>query len=353
MELLILNTELTAVAVLDTFESLIWTDRYCAYGDFEIYTKATDYTLSTLLPDFYMYNIESDHVMVIENREVKFDVEDGSVLIVRGRSIESVLDRRIIWSQTVLSGSLQNGIKKLLDENAISPTISDRTIPNLTFQLSTDPVITSLLVDAQFTRTNLYESIKKLCESVNIGFKITLSDDLESFVFKLYSGLDRSYAQTTNSYVVFSRKFENLTSSNYKENMSAYKNLTVVAGEGEGDARITKIVGSGAGISRREMYTDARDLSQTVDEVLISESEYMSHLEQRGIEDLSEKGLEQSFEGAVDITRMFKYRKDFFMGDIVTLQSDYNIEGRARITEMIRSQNLSGIDVYPTFNIII
>ena len=37
MELLVLNTTFESIAVVDTYDSLIWTDRYNAYGDFEIF----------------------------------------------------------------------------------------------------------------------------------------------------------------------------------------------------------------------------------------------------------------------------------------------------------------------------
>lgn len=39
MELIVLDTSLKMLSVLDTFESLIWTERYSAYGDFEVYTN--------------------------------------------------------------------------------------------------------------------------------------------------------------------------------------------------------------------------------------------------------------------------------------------------------------------------
>ena len=40
------------------------------------------------------------------------------------------------------------------------------------------------------------------------------------------------------------------------------------------------------------------------------------------------------------------------MGDIVQLVSEYGIEGKARVAELIRSQSTDGIDVYPTFTMI-
>ena len=37
MEIYVLNTNFESVAVVDEFESLIWTDRYDEAGDFELY----------------------------------------------------------------------------------------------------------------------------------------------------------------------------------------------------------------------------------------------------------------------------------------------------------------------------
>jgi hypothetical protein len=353
MELMILNQNLQGIYVMDVFESVIWTERYSGYGDFEIYTKVTDDMIAVLQPGNYIFNVESGYVMVIEDRELDFTLEDGHRFLVKGRSVESLLDRRIIWYQTALTGDLQNGIERLLNENLISPTLPERAMSMVSFEPSVDLEITNLTVDAQFTRTNLYESIKKLCDANDLGFKMELSVNLDSFVFSLYKGADRSYNQSSNPFVVFSRNFDNLISSKYVENMSTYKNVTVSAGEGEGDARITKVVGDASGVERREMYTDARDISKTIDGVTLSDEDYLAQLEHRGMEDLIENKMETTFEGVVDVTRMLKYGQDFFLGDIVQLVGEYGIEGRARITEMIISQNLNGSEIHPTFEIIL
>jgi hypothetical protein len=294
--------------------------------------------------------------MVIEDVEIKYDVEDGSSLIVKGRSAESILDRRIIWTQTVLTGSLQNGIKSLIDNNIISPTDTDRTIPNFVFELSTDPVITALTVDAQYMRDNLYEVIFKLCEVNNIGFKLTLDEITNNLTFKLYAGADRSYSQSTNAYVVYSRGFDNLISSEYKKLSSKYKNFALVAGEeieggGEED-RMTTMVGTTTGMSRKEIYVNASDSSQIVDDVELTDEQYLLQLGQRGLEKLAENNLETSFDCEVDQNASFTYGEDFFLGDIVQLETEYNISGRARVTEIIRSQNNNGINMYPTFDML-
>lgn len=118
-------------------------------------------------------------------------------------------------------------------------------------------------LEAQYTGDNLYDVIQKICEEQGIGFKITLNDE-KQFVFELYAGSDRSYDQTENPYVIFSPKFENIINSNYIESKASLKTVTLVGGEGEGADRRYTTVGGGSGLNRRELFTDARDISSNV-----------------------------------------------------------------------------------------
>lgn len=351
MELLVLNTNFEAVGIVDSFESLIWTERYNGYGDFEVCLPVNDEMLSLLQEDYYLWINESTWVMIIEDLKITTDAENVNRLIVTGRSIESILDRRIIWDQTILTGDFQTGILKLLNENVISPSISDRTIANFIFEASTDPLITDLTIDAQFTRPNLYESIQALCVANNVGFGITLSAT-NQFVFKLYAGADRSYDQIVNPYLVFSPNFDNILNSQYAKSKKSSRTLTVVAGEGEGIDRKTTVVGSGTSLARRELYTDARDLSMKTDGGYMSDADYLAQLVQRGTEDLSKYIVQQAFEGQADTTNMFTYGEDFFLGDVVQIDSGYGISAKSRVMELIRSQSTTGIEVYPTFTMV-
>lgn len=349
MSVFVLDTNFQSVGVVDVFNSFLWTDRYYKYGDFEIYTEANAEILELLKEDYYLWYSNSEHVMIIEDFEVSSDTEEGTKFIHKGRSLESILDRRIIWSQTTLTGNLQNGIKKLLNENVISPSNADRKIPNFIFQDSTDPAITELTLEAQYTGDNLYDVVSSVCNDKKIGFKVLLNDQ-NQFVFSLYAGKDRSYKQDTNPYVVFSPDFDNMINSNYIRSKKTYKNVTLVAGEGEGSSRKTVSVGSGSGLERRELYTDARDLSTTTsDGGTISTSEYNNQLTQRGNEKLADYPISESFEGESDTTRMFVFKEDFDIGDIVQNKNEYGQEGRSIVSEMIFSQDEEGFLSYPTF----
>lgn len=107
MNPVILDTSLNNVAVLDTFESLIWTERYSAHGDFELYTGVDETILKNVKEDFYVWLKESEQTMIIEDLQVETDIENGNYVTITGRSLESILDRRIIWNQTILNGNFQ------------------------------------------------------------------------------------------------------------------------------------------------------------------------------------------------------------------------------------------------------
>lgn len=351
MNLTILNTSLDAVAIVDVYESLIWTERYDKCGDFELRLPVSAEALTYFKQDCYVMSPDSEHLMIIEKILINADVENGNYLTVSGRSIESILDRRIVWGRQTIDDTLQNGIKALLDAALINPSDSNRRINNFAFKYSDDPVITELAIKAQFTGDNLYDVVCEVCAERNLGFKVTMSDD-KKFVFELYAGKDRSYDQTTNPYVIFSPQFENILNSNYVESKSALKNITLIGGEGEGAERKFAVAGTVcSGIDRRELFTDARDISSRTgeDEENISEEEYSKLLMQRGSEKLAEATDVVSFEGEVDAVTMFVYGKDFYKGDIVQIANEYGHETPSRVIEVVISENEEGRTVYPTF----
>ena len=361
MELLVLDESFEPFAIIDTYNSLIWTDRYNECGDFELFTAMSMDLLNVIKQDYYIRRPDSDHVMIIEKIEIDTDVEDGNTITITGRSLESLLDRRIVWNETSLSGSFQDGIEKLLNENVISPSNESRKIPNFKMEKSGDQAITNLTIEAQYKGDNLYDILQTLCTERNIGFKVVLSDTNE-LVFSLYSGTDRSYDQTDNPYVIFSPNYDNLISSNYIESKSSFKNVTLVSAE-DSDNRpeeegaeaplVETAVGNVSGLARRETFTNYGSISRTTeDDKKISDSEITAMLRQRGKETLAENAAILSFEGEAETSTMFKYGEDFTIGDIVQVEDHYGHESRARVIELVLSDATDGFSVYPTFSAI-
>lgn len=348
MEFMILDTNFNAIGLVDKYESMIWTDRYRAYGDFEIYTDLQKDLFKAAVQGLYVWSRHSDRIMIIEDRLIDTKEEIGTRVTVTGRSLESILTRRIVWEQTNIRGNLQNGIKKILNENVINPKDPKRKIENIIFKDSTDPEITKLKIDSQYTGTNVYDLIVDLCETHDIGFRITLNET-NQMVFELYKGVDRTYDQTEHPYVIFSPKFDNLIASNYYETKRGSRNVALVGGEGEGLERRYISIGDSSGLDRREIFVDARDITSEVmsddpeeGKVEMPEEEYLELLESRGQVKMSEFPEIVTFEGSVVPNGVFQYGRDFYLGDYVQLRNEYGMETKARVDELVRAHDLDG-----------
>lgn len=383
MEATILNRSFEAIDVIDTYKSFIWVERYDEAGDFEVFTTMEHGPSNSAKKGYYLWNKDSDRLMIIETVGYDSDDEAGDNFTISGRSLESLLERRIIWHKVVFSAddkgnkpNLQNGIARLLFENAIvpteqqkkdygvkHPTASVRAIPNLIFKPSTDERITKLDFEAQYLGDDLYKVITNLCRENEIGFKITLTEN-DQFEFELFAGTDRSYGtedepQLLNPYVIFSEKFDNLINTDYIDSDEKLKNVALVVGEseynedGEEISRLEYEEGSAVGLDRRETFVDSTSMGLE-DETggIMSADRYRAHLKQKGIDALIENTPVPAFAAEIEPNVMFTYGEDYFIGDIVQITDKYGTEARAYISEYMRSCSESGTAAYPTFKII-
>lgn len=343
MELYIMNQSFETIAVIDAYSSVIWTKRYFTCGDFELYLPVSLELLNTLAVGNFVYRLDDDTVMIIEKIQISTDVEKGNYLIVTGRSLESILAKRIVWTVSSFNANIVYIIQYLLNSNVINPSIAERKIDNFSFS----SLITSTeTIQKQVTGDNLMDTIVNLCTTYGLGWRIKLENG--NFKFELYQGVDRSYNQTINPHVVFSPTVDNLINSNYELDSTNYANVALVAGEGEGAARKRQTVGNASGLNRCEIYVEANDLSTNTEQPL-TDAEYNSMLVERGTEKLAETIVTKKFEGDVETHNTYVYRRDWNIGDIVQIENEFGITATSRILEIIESEDESGYSVIPTF----
>lgn len=357
MEVTLLSSTFENKGIIDVFDSFIWVDRFAEFGDFEIVMRPSASIIEKLTQTSYLAFKESDHTMILESINILTNIVDGNRLIIKGRSLESILDRRIVWGGFSITGAFQTGILTLLNDCFIEPSDTTRDVPNFVFVISDDPVIMALQIDNQFVGDNVYELISTICKSKGVGFKVTLSTT-GNFEFLLYAGEDRSYDQSTNPYVVYSPNFDNLLNADYLITDEKLKTAALVIGEaGVGNVRLAVEVaspsGAGSGLSRREMFVDAKDISRNTPAGFLTDVEYSAQLEQKGLEELSKNTIIQAFNGQIDPDQIiYIYKEDFFMGDILQVANEYGHEGKSRVIEVIYSQDQAGENMYPTFSAI-
>lgn len=388
MDALILDKNFQTLCVVDAFDSFIWTDRYNEPGDFELYFPADSTLLPYAVEDYYIWQEKSDRLMVIESINIETSPESGPHVTLSGRSSECFLERRVVAYRTTMNGNLQNAVERLLNENVISPSDAERKIPNVRFIRNNDPRVTALTCDVNLLGEYVLDVIQDLCQTNSLGFKMTYNEEKGALDFTLYFGEDRSYQQEKNPWVVFSPGFDNLLGSNYLKSSVNLRTAAVVGGDANYE-RGQEVVDVDwkpglTGLDRREMFVDGSDIelpNPTVNEESIRErlerkgkseaeiqaaidaamdealtqttSVYRDQLQQKGLDELSKTYITESFEGEIEGKRQYKYGEDFFIGDVVQVLDAYGREASSRITEVVRSHDVSGEIMTPTFTTLV
>lgn len=374
MEFMVLDKNYDGIAMIDTFTSAIWTVRYDEAGDFEIYTPVRLDYIQAMQIGNYLWNRDSDRLMVIETVEIETDAEEGPQLIVTGRSLESILDRRIVTSSQNFSGNLQSVLFAIIQNEVISSG-GTRRIPGFSLKTSSDSRITGISISELSIRgENVYDVVCSLCQANKVGWRI-LPKGAGGFEFELYVGVDRSYAQSVNPYVTFSPSFENLLNSNYIKSFKSYKNSIYAVGTYQKEVVLqnkykddngewvveeqttyeeAEVVtwqysetATPSGLARREMFIDNGGVNDG--EQGGEYATWNAVNKEKAIAELGEHQTTTAFEGELEATRQYIYGEDFNIGDIVQVENEFGITGTVYISEIVFSQDANGITITPTF----
>lgn len=340
----IMNDQFVRLAAVDDYSSFIWSTRYYTSGDFQLIVDVSDNNRTLFMEDYFVVRDDDENVGIIEDIKIQRNEDGKEQFIITGRFLDAVIARRIIAVQTTVTGKVSACIETLLNQNIINPSIAARQISNFTIQSYT----VNTTMEAQYTGKNLLTTISDICKTYGIGYKVTLNDDHE-FVFQLYEGVDRTYSQNVNPWVIFSDKYDNLLSSDYEENYQNIATAVLVAGEGEGLDRKTAWVTDGStGLARHEVYKDQRNIKSNNGE--IPAADYIKLLEEAGKESLTK--YTTAFTGTVYFDNI-EYKKDINVGDLCVIENArWGIYINARLVEVIESIDESGqYNITPSFGV--
>lgn len=357
MYLLVLDDNFDVKELVDTYESLIWTERYSAVGDFELRIKS-DRGTRALLPVGTRLAIDvSDRVMEIETVENSIDDEGISVLKIKGRSLEKwMFDRATTQAYEsgapgVISYDITNtpgDIARAVFDGACRYNL---VIPEDNFPFLVEGSLYSPgtiaepteIITVTITPETVYDFIKKLCDVYNLGFRLVRDKYTSLLYFDIYTGHDRTTQQSTNEVVIFSQSLETLSSPTNLTSIANQKNIAYVFSEhGSMIVYADSSVSSSEGFSRRVLVVKADDISEPAGATL------NALLTQRGKEALAEHRPILAFDGEVPQFGSYIYGQDYALGDLVEMQNSDGVSTNMRVTEQIFVSDAEGERAYPT-----
>lgn len=97
MRIIARDVNMLPLKEIDMYTSFIWTDRYSDAGDFELRVPCTSSYYDLFEKQAKYITIDkSDRVMVIESRNIQTKVDHADEYIIKGKSAETLLNRRVI-----------------------------------------------------------------------------------------------------------------------------------------------------------------------------------------------------------------------------------------------------------------
>ena len=431
MYLMVLDKNCTLAHVVDDYKSIIWTERYNTYGDFELVVPGTYENYEKFRLDTYLFTPESQKLMIIEQLEWNENYNESNEIKVTGRSLESILDRRIVgpikssddpwfyyirgfndlgdniitnlvaecfamknptyprhvgrlrWLANpkdlpakVLRG--RDGVEMKLPQRRFTTVSEEHTNPA---GPGSDLRLSRYSIDLSSTlEGSLYKIVTTILGYYGGGFAI----DLElgnPFVWwgYVYKGVDRTRAQTKRSPVIFSPRMDNLSKATHIESVVDYRSVIysgLVSSQSAGEAHeygdtkpktqlanSSKTIGV-SGLERREGYLQNIQINEmtgvrsdrngskysVLGEQTMTKEQVLQKIEDACTDELYKHGKKTVYTGEADMTTLYTYGEDFFLGDLVQLENGHGLSETAILTEYTRSSSeQDGDKFYPTF----
>lgn len=203
------------------------------------------------------------------------------------------------------SGNAETVMKNYVNQNLVNPVDSRRKIPQLVIVPDKQRGI-HMTYASRFKNTA--EEMRTLSLTSGLGWDVTLDIANKQWVFDVVEGRNLTAGQPVNPPVIFSTQFESLKSLHYTQSELNYKNVAIVAGQGEGVERRVIEVGNYAAINRHEVFIDARDVAEVDDnEQPLPVDQIIQALTVRGQQQLYELLQEEYLEGQILTNSPFIY----------------------------------------------
>lgn len=330
MILFILNNKLEKIYVLENFKELNFSEKHNDVGSFSLSCSINNERLEYLKRGNLVFVPTVNKSFFINNVTIK--EEKNKTINLNGLDLNDILTFRIVWGTLIFKNNINDVLRKILNQNFIEPTSANRRIDNLIIgEMETN----STFINNQVSYKECLGLIQDICNFSNISFSLEFNPEIQKIEFKTRN--IKNSTINSDFPVILNKAFDNIDSFSYYEDDSKMKNCCLVAGAGEGGSRKFVELGTATGFERKELFVDARDLSnetsQTVqtgeddegnpifsdEQIEIPSHIYKEMLKERGKEKLKELELNISCDiNMRDTEGSFIYGTDYKLGDYIS-----------------------------------
>lgn len=350
-ELRIIDTNFQFLSLLGSYSSLQWTRKLYEVGEIEIHAPYSSMGAEFLLPENIVY-FDEEHAAILTGTIIT-ESKSGVEVVAKGKQLKGIADFRITVPNAKSEQSYygydrypdtdepdapaESVLKHYALAHMITPEDANRAFPNLIMASDLQRGMT-MRWSSRFE--TLSDCLKSIGEWSGIGYDISLDLSNKKFVFDAIVGANRT--KGSESPVLFASMFQNVSQTQYTVDEKAWNNAAYAGGNGEDENRLIQAVYQDdkitVGFNRREAWFDCGSIDNVSD--LTYEAKYK----------LKDKMIAENLTGSVTNTGPFLYRRDWDLGDMVTVQNSViGIELDVRITEVKESYEQGKHSIQPVF----
>ena len=348
-------TNLEQGEAINGFTSVMWAERYREPGDFEIVAPLSSGILQQLPLGTMISHTNTLEVMMVENQNIKDEEDADPIVSITGRSLELILEDRILGAnlshQSVILTPYLIGpttvaaqAVQIINEHIKTPGDVNNTLAY--FEAWTD-IAEGTSEARTFGRENLHKVIIDLLAVDNLGIKVIRKNpwddrgnDLKTW-FVIHKGVDRTAS------VIFSRKAGDLEGAEYFWSNRKYANSVMVVGR---YVNINVHTPGYSGYNRSTMVVDADDIDGHLDTVPSGSvlNDVVAAMGSRGNAALASQNHINLIRADISEISKYHYRRDYDIGDIVTVDGNFGEIAPMRVVEYVEIQDENEEKGHPT-----
>lgn len=326
----IYDTNRDRIGILSDYISVQWLEHYAAAGEVKIEAPYSLENLEMLQIGHRVYCTDQITSAVICQVGIGY-TENGEIITVRANITSHLLDDRIVM-RTVSAGLAESAMYSLYTDNR----------RGLEIEVGEEKGYKER-ADADVTWTSVLSALEKFAGLSGLGFRVEFNPASGTETLVVYKGVNRGDENSENYIGYFGLDVLNMANVDVVSGDIDFKNVAIVAGEGEGVDRVVRTVqiGTFPESKRRELYVDARDLQKNYysggQQKTYTDEEYAALLDKRGKDKLAEhlKTLNLSCE-LLQMNTL--YGSDYYLGDVIRIAlPEYGLAAKARVSSVTRT----------------
>ena len=348
IDLIVYDKNIEPVGIVDTESELLWERRFYEAGYFEMIVPPTENNNALLQTGNILVRAETPEAGRILYLGKNTDTSGNATVTVIGRFLSYVLHGHIVRGIQTRSGNAEAIMRDLVESVCIDGADAD-IIPGLVLGAECGATAE---ISIRLEYNDLHDALKEIARLSGVGFRIRLDPNTKNFIFECINGIDRTANQYENPQVIFSPDYDTIVGEvSSTEDDSTLVNAVTMRYSGEfGDVAVRYDPAEASGIKLQEIcVTTDKCVTRTLpDGAVVLNVEATKAL----LLSLAPQYIKPAHFGisaAVANTGSFEYRRDYDIGDIVTVQyKPYDITINRRIHRMTESYTETGMNIIPT-----